>query len=284
MDIDMRKKGRKIAFVAIVILLLGVTGLVLVIGPAADRAIGSAIERAGTETLGVDVKIDHVDLSLFRGGLTLQGIVINNPPGYQHGKLLTLESGVMQIRIMTLMADRISVKTLTLQGIDLVVEQKGFRSNLQDVMDMIENSTASKLARRELEIDTLEISDIRVRVKLLPLPGKMDTVTLKLAPIKMYDLGKDKPLNVGTLLAELVRALFESATEQGFEVASDDLAAGLFKALGRTVNIGRRIFDGAPGAQNILESAGNLGFGFGKGLQEVLGESNQAEPNVSESN
>ena len=192
----MKKKVRRVTIALVMTLLMGCVGLVVTLGFFADQAIESAIEVAGSEALGLCLEIAEVDLSLFSGSLSLRGLVIDNPDGYQHKKLLELESGLIQIRIKSLMADTIFIKTIKLKGVDLVVEQKGLTSNLQEVMDMIEMSKATELARKKLEIDVLEISDIRVRVKLLPVLGKMGTVTLKLPPIRMTDPRIIPPPNV----------------------------------------------------------------------------------------
>ena len=275
----MKKKVRRVTIALVMTLLMGCVGLVVTLGFFADQAIESAIEVAGSEALGLCLEIAEVDLSLFSGGLSLRGLVIYNPDGYQHKKLLELESGLIQIRIKSLMADTIFIKTIKLKGVDLVVEQKGLTSNLQEVMDMIEMSKATELARKKLEIDVLEISDIRVRVKLLPVLGKMGTVTLKLPPIRMTDLGKSEDLDVGTLSAKVIVALFGDVMAQGLDVVADDLAGAVFKTLGATISIGMRIFDEVPTAQAIFKTAGRLGVGWGKSLKEVPAESDVSGSN-----
>ena len=275
----MKKKVRRVTIALVMTLLMGCVGLVVTLGFFADQAIESAIEVAGSEALGLCLEIAEVDLSLFSGSLSLRGLVIDNPDGYQHKKLLELESGLIQIRIKSLMADTIFIKIIKLKGVDLVVEQKGLTSNLQEVMDMIEMSKATELARKKLEIDVLEISDIRVRVKLLPVLGKMGTVTLKLPPIRMTDLGKSEDLDVGTLSAKVIVALFGDVMAQGLDVVADDLAGSVFKTLGAPISVGMRSADEVTTTRAMFMTAGHLVVRWGISVMEVPAESDVSGSN-----
>ena len=117
---------------AIVIL---VVLIVITIGLFADRALQIGIEAAASKTLNVAVTVDKVDLSILRGSLGLENLVIDNPPGYQYEKLLELTDAKVAVDIGSLLGDVVNIKEIRLDGLNLVIEQRGIsNNNLQDII------------------------------------------------------------------------------------------------------------------------------------------------------
>ena len=81
---------------------------------------------------------------------------------------------------------------------------------------------------RKLHIDTLEITNVTVRVKLLPVPGKADTLSLKLAPIRMTGLDG---LDTGQLTGKILLAIAGGIAEQGSPLLPAEMTAGMKKAV-----------------------------------------------------
>ncbi len=63
--------------------------------------------------IGSEVKIDQINVSLFRG-ITLRGVAIMNPPGFP-GELLKAESVVLRYRLIPLLHKRVEIQKLSLQ-------------------------------------------------------------------------------------------------------------------------------------------------------------------------
>jgi hypothetical protein len=207
------KKARKV----VRIVLLAVVILVIVVAAAirlfADRAVKMGIEKAGSKALNVGVKF--------------QNLAIDNPPHYQQEKLLELKDAYIAVNVRSLLSDVVNIKDIKLVGANLVVEQKGISSNnLRDIMKSIPSG-------KKLHIDNLELSEVTVRVKLLPVSGKSDTVTLKLKPIKMTDLGGDNKLDVAGLSRKILLALAGGVAEQGEGVLPDEIIGSLSDQLKR---------------------------------------------------
>ena len=107
----------------------------LAVGLFADNALGVAIESAGTKALNVGVSVSKVDLSILRGKLGIRDLVINNPPGYQHDTLLELREGRVTVDARSLLSDVVNIKDITLDGVNVVLEQRGISgNNLQDII------------------------------------------------------------------------------------------------------------------------------------------------------
>ncbi len=243
------KKLLKIpTIILLAILTLGVV-VIMAINLFADRAVKMGIETAATKTLKVSVTVDNVDLSIMAGKLALQNLVIKNPPGYQHSDLLKLRDAVIQVDVGSLLGDVVNIKEIKLDGAEVTIEQRSISgNNLQDVIKGIPKTSTgggeSQPAGKKLHIDNLELSNITVKVKMLPVPGKADTVTLKLAPIKMTDLGGDNKLDIAALSSKVLLAIAQGVAEQGVGIVPNEILNPLKSPMGETIEIGKGIIEG----------------------------------------
>jgi len=233
------------------------------------------IETAGTKALGVGVYVDDVDLSILGGTVEIDGLVVKNPAGYAHEDLLKLGKGKVTVKISSLLGDTVIVKELKLDGIDLVIEQKALSNNLQDVVGSIgskekkraEDKEAAEPSGKNLQIGELEISNIRVKVKLLPVPGKPGTVTLNLAPIKMSNLGTDSKLSTGILASKIMLAIADGVAEQGVGVLPKEMVNTMKSALSKTLDLGKTA---AEGGGKLIEEGKDAGKGIIEGFKGLL--------------
>ena len=252
------------------ILLSSLVAILLVIALAAaalylwaGRMFKTAVEAAGQKALGVEVTVADVDLSLLKGRISLQGLVIRNPEGYQHGTFLTLRQGDIEVETGSLLSDTVRIKQITLDGIQVVMEQKGLTSNVQEIVDAIKGQSDGQSSGKGLLIDQLEMAHIDVKVKLLPVPGKVDTLTFPLNRIKMADLGRDKAINAPELTARIVLALVAGILEKGLGILPTDLVNTVGKTLGTAGHLGRQLFNAGTGTGGqVLKGVGRLGQGL----------------------
>jgi hypothetical protein len=117
------------------------------------------------------------------------------------------------------MSNTIKIKLVKLDNTKLTIEQKGLTNNLNEIVNKLpkeEKKAAPKTEKpgKNLTVTKLEITNTNVKVKLLPVPGKSDTVSLKLDPIVMENLGTDKKLSVATLVGKVMSALAVGVTKQ----------------------------------------------------------------------
>lgn len=265
----MKKTFKAIRTLLAIILLLVVLA-VLGVGLFADNAIKTAIEAAGTETLQVKVGVTKAKLSFLSGSLALQSVTIGNPPGYQHKNLLQLDSAQTEVRAKSLLEEVVKIKALKLDGIELVLEQKGLNNNLQEIIKSLPDQSEQPVDK-ELQIELLEMTDITVKAKLLPIPGKIDTIPLKLSPIRLTNLGTDQKMDVAGLTAKILLAIAGGIAEQGTGVLPDNLVNSLGSALGKTTDLGIKLLEtGVEGSGGLIKATEELGKGLGKGIQNLL--------------
>ncbi|OGP65616.1 MAG: hypothetical protein A2169_05725 [Deltaproteobacteria bacterium RBG_13_47_9] len=206
--------------------------------------IKSSIEKAASSALGVPVTIKDIDLSILRGRVIVQGLVVKNPPGYANETLLELGEATVNLDISSLMSDTIKIQLIKLDDAKLTMEQKGLSNNLKEILDNLPKEEKKAEPKPEEEgknllVNHLEITNTNVRVKILPVPGKSDTVSLKLDPIIMENLGTDKKLSVGILAAKILKAIATGVAKQGAGVLPDDMVKGIGSSVDKATEMGK---------------------------------------------
>lgn len=261
------KKPFKVVRIVLLLVVILVVVVAVGIGLFAESILKRSIEDSASKTLGVEVSVGDVDLSLFQGKLGLKNLVIKNPEGYQHDKLLGLKDGKIAVAVSSLLGDPVNIREIKLDGMEVVLEQRGVSSNnLQDVIRSIKEQK-SKPSGKKLHIRTLEISNVTVKVKPLPIPGTVDTVPLKLRPIKMTDLGSDDKLDIAVLSGKILLAIAGSLAEQGAGVLPKDIIEPLTGELKRLEKLPEALLDEAG---KILKEETDLGKEVSESLEGLL--------------
>ncbi len=265
----MRKLLKSLKLIIVIVLVLALAAIIGV-HLFANSALRVAVETAGTKALSVGVELDAAKLSLTGGALTLHDLIVANPPGYQNDTLLKLRRGDVQVQTKTLLSDEIQIKDIHLDGMDLIIEQKGLSNNLQDVIKAAQRGDEAPSGKK-LYVDNLELTNVTVNVKLLPIPGKIDTVTFKLAPIKMTDLGKNEILDTATLTAKIMLAIAAGIAQQGADVLPKEMINGLTSVLGTAIDLGRIVLGtGQQAGEGLQKGVEGIGQGITEGLKGIL--------------
>ena len=95
----------------------------------------------------------------------------------------------------------------------------------------------------------------------------MDTVTLKLSPIKMTDLGSDNKLDVASLTGKILTAIATGIAEQGAGLLPDDLTNAMKTSLGKTVEMGKAA---AEEGKKILKEGAGTGKDIVEGVTDLF--------------
>lgn len=265
------KKSQKIPLIilsAILILVLVAVTAIILFG---ELALKAGIEAAAGNALGVAVSVDDVDLSIFDGEVEFENLLIDNPPDYQHDKLLELTDARIKVEIKSLLSDVVNIEEIKLDGLNVTLEQKGITSNIQDIVKTIsgkeKEQQKTEPSGKKLHIDNLEISNVVVKAKLLPVPGKADTVTLKLSPVKMTDLGSDNKMDIAVLSSKILLAIAEGIAEKGAGLLPDEIMGPLTDQLKDLGEISKTLLKEGT---KVIEEGKDLGKGITEGLKGLL--------------
>jgi hypothetical protein len=251
-------KALKSILIVVVAVLLIIIGVLFLIG---DSLIKIGIEKGGTMALGVPVKVGSVHLSVLRGMVTINGLKVANPPGYKNEYLLELNKGKVHVGLGSLLSDTIHIKKINLDGTKLAIEQKGLTSNIKDLLNAMpqqpKKPEEKKGPGKKLVVDHLEITN--TEAKLAVIVGGGAGANLKLAPIKMENLGADSPLSVAELTSKIFVALIQGVAQQATGILPDDVVSGMKGGLNKITELG------GEGGKKVMEEGSKVMEGI-KGL------------------
>lgn len=237
----MRKKSKILRFIVLAILVL-ITVIVIAVNLFADRAVRVGIESVAAKALNIEIAVDDVDLSIIKGRLVLQNLSIVNPPVYQNDELLILKNTEIEVEAKSLVSDVVNIKQIKINDVDVIIEQHSVsENNLRDIVQAISDSTYEG---KKLRVDNLEISDISVKVDLMPNSEQTEPSTLMLSPIRMTNLGYDNQLDTAALLKEIIYAIANSIVEEGISVLPTDILGTMSSTLNKTIELGTKIMEG----------------------------------------
>jgi uncharacterized protein involved in outer membrane biogenesis len=267
----MKKSLKTVSIVLLAVLILAAVAAIA-IDIFAERALKTGIEVAATKALNVGVSVGKVDLSIMAGKLGISNLLINNPPGYQYDKLLELKDAQIKVDVKSLLGERVNIREIKLDGVNIFLEQRGVSgNNLQDVTKTVSDGRKakgeSKKGGRKLHIDNLEISNVTVKAKLLPVPGKADTITLKLDPIVMTDLGSDNKLDTAELSSKILLAIVTGVADKGTGVLPKEMTIAMKSTLDTTMELGKTA---TKEGKKLLEEGRNSGRELIDGLKGLL--------------
>jgi hypothetical protein len=266
------KTGKKILTSLLVGLLILIGLVALLINIFGDRALKIGIENGAEKALKVGVRLDNVSLSIFGGKLNLNNLEVDNPQGYQHPNLLKVASAYMALNTKSLLSDTVEMEKLQFDNISLTIEQKGLTNNLQEILNNLPKSDApaqpDAKPSKQLKIRELQINGVEVSVKLLPVPGRADTVKLRLPPITLTNLGGDEDIDVAELTAVILKAIAGGVMEEGKGLLPLDMINDLGKGV---LGIGQdALKQGTDIGKGIIEGAGDIGKGAGDAIRGIF--------------
>lgn len=240
----MRRLIRAILFTLGLLVVVAVAGLVAVI-LLADKAVKSTVETAGTKALKVGVSVGKANASILTGAIGLQDTTIANPPGFQGSALVKLQRVDATVDTKSLFGTEVLIKDMKLDNMEVFLEQKGLQNNLYQVIEPLRKP--HQPTGRSLVIDSLEIANVTVHVGMPAVPGQTQGVELKLASIKMGDLGRNEKMDMAVLISKIALAVAEGITQQGGGILPQGVTGQVGSVLDKALDIGKTIF--TPGAK-----------------------------------
>ena len=262
------KKPRKILRNVLLVILIVILVVVAAAHLLAGYALKTGIEVGATRALNVGVSVGKASLSILGGKVGIGNLSVNNPPGYEHKKLLELKEASVEVEVMSLLGDVVKIRDIRLDGATVVLEQRGISgNNLQDVIKALPKSEKeaeerTRVGVKKLHVDNLEITNVTVKAKLLPVPGKADTVTFTLDPIKMTNLGSDNKLDTARLVSKILLAISSGVAEKGVDYLPDEITDTMKTTLSKTLDVGKTA---AEEGKKLIKEGTDIIEGF-KGL------------------
>lgn len=213
-----------IAFVAAVLI------VVFVVFTNLNSIVRTGVERASTQSLGLQTKLDSASVSLFGGSVGLHGLQIASPSGFAAPHFLELGDLKLNVSVSELRQAPIRVSSISLSKPTLVVEQKDMKLNLSAVMDTLPKSDPNAPPPPKLVIGEIKVEG--ATVVLNPgLPALASPITIPLPDIVVKDIGTADQQQNGVAIKDAMVAV---ATEMLNKALDSDQVPPELKALLKT--------------------------------------------------
>jgi hypothetical protein len=235
----------KLAVAGVVVIVLLVVVVLVGAFMYVDSIARQGIERGGTYALGVPTEVRHVDVGLFRGRVTVDGLRIGNPQGFEAPSFLRMESGRTEVAVRTLRQDVVRVPQLRLSDVEVVLERRpGEKANYQVILDNLERFKGPEKPEpapgtaegKRVIVDELVLTNIRVHVDMLrgqgaigEAMGQLGRVTVPIDEIRLTGVGQTgegvagSGVTLGELAGLVVQAVLGAAVEKGGDILPADL-------------------------------------------------------------
>lgn len=270
------KRMNRMLTILIGLFLLGIVVVVGLIHTVGDRALKLGIETAGGKALNVGVTVDNASFSILRGRLILKNLAIHNPAGYETPKLFEMDRMEIEADLPSFLGKTVHVKKIYIDSAGLTVEQKGLSNNLQEVLDHVSSSRPKSTEPKQpsqgkdVLVDDLDITNTKVQVKLLPIPGRAEDLSINLSPIQIRNLSSDKPITTAELIVRILGAVADGLAKQGGGMLPTEIIGPLQSVLGPggVLESGKQVLDNTikdiqKPAEEILKQS--------QGILDVLG-------------
>lgn len=289
------KMMKKLGVVVVVLLVV----VVLALGAGvlyADSIAKTGIEKGSTYALGVPTTLGSADVGIMSGTFGMQGLHVQNPPGYKDAAFFELGSGGVEVGLGTLTKDVVEIPKLELSGVRINLERNSKGANYQTIMDNLkklqgaESKPSAEAGGKKFIVRQIVIQDVEVKADLIGLPGSVSEVKVPIHEIRLSNVGTaEGGVSMGDLAGDIVKAVMASAAAEGGGIIPADLLTDLrgglsqlpgldklgIESVGKVGDAAKSAVEGLGGAvqevgKEIQKSAEDVVKGVGEGLKGLL--------------
>ena len=256
------KKKILVGFPLLIVLLL-VGAYVFV-----DHIAKLAVEKGGTQAMGVPTSLKSITLKPVRGEGSIEGLEISNPTGFKTPYFMSLSKGDASLDVGSVLKDQVVMKKISLSGIELYLEKTKEGANYKVILENMKKGEQAPKEEggKKFLVEQVLVTDIRVHADVSTLGLKVSTLDIKIDEIKLENVGSDTGSGVimSELMGTIVKAVLVAVLEQGVKLPgaiAEDLGGGL-AGLGKF------------GGKVTIKAAGKVIGGAGKvlgGAAETIG-------------
>jgi hypothetical protein len=225
--------------------------LLVVLWFSINGIIRVVVNKEGTAALGVQTTLSSAALNIFGGHITLSGLNIANVPGYSDDTFLVMHSCTVNVNTGSLLTNTIKISDITIDGLQITLDQQGLTSNLNVIMDKLNNQSAANNSSsassnssggRQLDVGRVLLTNTVVNYRF----GSAPPIVIPLQQMEMDEPTNPdgRPLRIADLIGKITQQIVLTALNN----------AQIKQALGS----GSQLFEnGAHGAGTVLQGAGS---------------------------
>ena len=123
---------KKIGIILLAILIVGYFGF--------NMAAKSAIETLGTKAVGSKVSLSTIRISPFSGSVTLRGLEVASPEGFEADKMISLGEIAVNMDVGSIFSDTITIQEINIVAPEITYEMTLKGSNINALKKNIANN------------------------------------------------------------------------------------------------------------------------------------------------
>lgn len=260
-----KQKILKILGIAVIVLVI-----IAIVGGAILYAGRNTIARKGiievlSYVLQVDVQLKKVNLSPFKGAVSLEGFVIGNPEGFDGKELFSADKIDVALDIKSFSTNEPTIKLISMKNASVTLEQKLSGSN---VSKLIDNASRLQGEKKEEPKEKPAASEKKIKIEKILLEGTKAGVvapftggkalSVPIPRIEMNDLGGNKePMNIPQAISAFFKEIVKAILSSGKNILPADFDKQLGAAFsGATEAVGKA-------GEKVMDSVGDAAKGIG---------------------
>ncbi|MBT3785920.1 hypothetical protein HOF92_13175 [bacterium] len=173
---------KKIVVFLVILISLGIVAFYLLLEPLLLRALNEGLDK----TFQTQAQLNEVKLEVGESKLSLKGLAIASPDGFQRKEFLQLGEGSIQIQPSSLFEDTVIIEELDFENLSLQIAYDGSKINTEVLAPLPEKKEKIDW-NKELLIRELNITGLKLFVRV---PGKEREVEIPDIRIENLRVGK----------------------------------------------------------------------------------------------
>lgn len=247
-----------------------------------DTTFAERIQQGSSEAMGVRVTIGSLHYDPMTGRLLMDRFVVGNIPGYPSPYLISVAQCLVTLDPWSILGSAPTIESMTLDGVDVNIEQRFFRSNTAVLNRNLKAYSAEQTVRqgstdkREV-IDELRIENISAKFNVAVVGKEQNLVTVKIPSIVLHDVPTTQIRGriSGIVADQVVAAVLDAVVEHGRGLVPDQMLhsiGGEFQSAGRAAGEGiEKLFQSAEIPQ-VFDSVGQGARNFSRGAEQTMHE------------
>ncbi|MCB2191738.1 MAG: hypothetical protein KQI62_09245 [Deltaproteobacteria bacterium] len=233
---------RKYILIGVAVVVVAIAGAVYYAFSNLDSIAKEVMEKAGSEALGVPVRVASVQIQLSEGKATVTGLTVANPPGYSDNSALSFGQVTVQIG-----EGGEVIKQIVAVDPMVRLEQKGESSNLKELQKRAQKSTGGE--GEDKKASSEEGEEHKLNIKLFKVTNAKAIVTspelkepqeVVIPSMVLKDL-KGTPKQIAgqvfdQLLSKIMQRTLRKAMQRGAESLIDKEAGSAGEAVKGLLN------------------------------------------------
>ncbi len=248
----MRKKLMKVAVIvgAVVVVLL------IVLAFSLNGIVRKGVEVVGSKVLGVSVTLEKASVSALRGKVSLEGLVLGSPGGFEAEEMFRVGRVSVRAKISSLLGDEMVVKEVDIDAPEITLEIDGLRTNWGALLEGLEKEEAEEeKAEKKVRVDVIRFRDGKIKVSGVPLAGSAG-IPLPSLEIKELKTADGTGVTVARLMRDVIRSLYRSILQAADKVLPTEQLEKLGKGVGLAIkDVGAA---GAEKAKGLIKGIGEI--------------------------